>query len=120
MLGSEPSEHICRKKGPEMTGTHSPRCVALILCASVAAMIGIGQESASGDETVFVIIDGDSIDNGTNCSDAGQDGTPGCVSIEECAFGACPGVSDPPIENDPSVLVNDDRASIPGVQQPVT
>ncbi len=96
-----------------MTGTHSARCIALILCVSVAVMIG--GESASGDETVFVIIDGDSIDNGTNCSDAGLDGAPGCVSIEECAFGACPGVSGPPIENDPSVLVNDDIASIPGV-----
>ena len=63
---------------------------------------------------VFLSIDEDSIDNGTNCSNAFDVIPPSCISIEECAFGACAGVAGPPINNDPSVLVGDDNASIPG------
>lgn len=67
--------------------------------------------------TVLLTLDDDTIDNGTNCSDmdlvpVNDGGT--CSSIEECAFFSCPDAALDPIENDPSFLVNDDVASVPG------
>ena len=80
-------------------------------------MAGFAQAQAGGLPAVFLSIDEDTIDNGTNCSDVDrvpvdEGGT--CSSIEECAFFSCPGAAAAPIDNQPSFLVNDEEASIPG------
>ena len=67
------------------------------------------------EPSVFLIIDEDAMDNGTNCSASAFATDPNCVSIEECASGGCPGVTGPPIDESPAALVNDDIASVPGV-----
>ncbi len=74
-----------------------------------------GVPPGGGGAAVLLVLDDEAIDNGTSCSDAGFATGPGCVSIVECALGACPGVAGPPVFSDPAVLVNDDIASIPGV-----
>jgi hypothetical protein len=66
-------------------------------------------------KSILLVIDEETVDNETSCSDA-DFATAGCISIQECAASACPGVVGPPINNDPAVLINADRASIPGTE----
>jgi len=82
--------------------------------AILGAVLALAGLQVMAQPPLFLIVDEDSIDNGTNCSVV-DFVTASCVSIEECASGSCPGVSGPPIDNDPAVLVNDDISSIPGV-----
>ena len=86
----------------------------MAILGAVLALAGL-QVMAQAD--VFLIIDEDSIDNGTNCSDVSDDVSDSCVSIEECADDSCcnPLEDFPPGCDDPAFLVNDDRSSIPGV-----